>query len=105
MAKVYIANRPVRFDRNYKVGEVIPDGVVSPAMGRKLVEMGRLLHVELPDAASEKPGDAPEGGAEAAGTGEENAAVPAAGEFVCEVCGKAFASQNALSAHSKAHKE
>ena len=34
MAKAYIANKPVRFDRNYKVGEVIPDGVISPQMGQ-----------------------------------------------------------------------
>ena len=25
----YIANKPVRFDRDYKVGEVIPDAVIS----------------------------------------------------------------------------
>ena len=50
MAKAYIANKPVRFDRNYKVGEVIPDGVISPQMGRRLIEMGRILCVDLPDA-------------------------------------------------------
>ena len=48
MAKAYIANKPVRFDRNYKVGEVIPDGVISPQMGRRLIEMGRILCVDLP---------------------------------------------------------
>lgn len=52
MAKAYIANKPVRFDRNYKVGEVIPDGVISPMMGRRLVEMGRILCVDIPDNAS-----------------------------------------------------
>lgn len=84
MAKVFIANRPVRFDRNYKIGEVVPDSVVTPGMGRKLVEMGRLLHVELPDADT--------------GEGE-------AGAFACAVCGRTFATQNALAAHSRAHKE
>ena len=36
----YIANKPVRFDRDYKVGEIIPDEVIAPGMTRKLVEMG-----------------------------------------------------------------
>ena len=44
----YIANKPVRFDRDYKVGEVIPDTVISSGMTRKLMEMGRILHVDLP---------------------------------------------------------
>jgi len=63
MAKAYIANRPVRFDRNYKVGEVIPDGVIAPQMGRKLTEMGRILHVDLPEAntSTQPPKDSAEG--------------------------------------------
>lgn len=133
MAKAYIANRPVRFDRNYKVGEVIPDRVISPNMGRKLTEMGRILCVDLPDTGVnvELPqdgadevntqaeiADAPEGESnvlegsqEAAGTNVnsiedgKDTSVPATGEFVCEVCGRAFKSSNALSAHSRAHKE
>ncbi len=56
MAKAYIANKPVRFDRNYKVGEVIPDEVISPKMGRRLMEMGRILRVDILDApASTEP--------------------------------------------------
>ena len=35
MAKAYIANRPVRFDRNYNVGEIIPAEVIAPQMRRK----------------------------------------------------------------------
>lgn len=61
----YIANRPVRFDRDYKVGEVIPDTVIAPGMARKLVDMGRILCVDLPQggaAAPEQPED-PQGDA------------------------------------------
>ncbi len=197
MAKAYIANKPVRFDRNYKVGEVIPDGVISPQMGRRLMEMGRILCVDLPNApASTEPpqegaqqptggatsegevntqgkaADAPEGesdppegkreatdipvgstgdtkgsendpqggaeppedGAEPpqkgadetdkANTQGETADAPegkpdgqegkltaadlingTAGEFVCEVCGRTFQSQQGLAAHSRSHKE
>lgn len=172
MAKAYIANKPVRFDRNYKVGEVIPDGVISPQMGRRLIEMGRILCVDLPDAppgaepqqedtqpptgggqvqsevnsqgetttpqGSAGDGDSdPQSGAEKPQDGEEdtdkeNAQGEAAdaaegnsdgaegatggltaadlingtgGEFVCEVCGRTFQSQQGLAAHSRSHRE
>lgn len=45
----YIANRPVRFDRNYKVGEVISPEVIEPKMVRKLMDMGRILCVDILD--------------------------------------------------------
>lgn len=132
----YIANKPVRFDRDYKVGEVIPDAVIAPGMTRKLMEMGRILRVDLPAPggnAESSPSPAPEdtqGGAggeggtitpkeaEAPARGAESAPgeaqdahpgedtnVPASGEFVCEVCGRAFNSQQALAAHSRSHKD
>lgn len=102
MAKAYIANRPVRFDRNYKVGEVIPEGVISLNMGRKLTEMGRILCVDLPDgnASVESPQD---GGEPPADSNDSNDGV--GGEFVCEVCGRAFQSQQGLAAHSRSHRE
>ncbi len=129
----YIANRPVRFDRNYTVGEVIPAEVIEPKMARRLVDMGRILCVDIPEkdgGAGENP-DAPQEGAgepqggtenaegtnnqdngetpqegqnEAAG-GEADAPQEGAGEFTCEVCGKQFGSKNALSAHLRTHKE
>lgn len=138
----YIANKPVRFDRDYKVGEVIPDAVIAPGMTRKLVEMGRILYVDLPqsggteetsgqqqndlqggaesapdgdsgagDINTQPDGESPQGGAESGAEGAEDApvgedtGVPASGEFVCEVCGRAFKSQNALAAHSRSHKD
>ena len=132
----YIANKPVRFDRDYKVGEVIPDAVISSGMTRKLMEMGRILRIDLPAPggnAEDSPSPAPEdtqggaggeggtitlkeaeapaegaegapGGAQDAPSGEDTN-VPAGGEFVCEVCGRAFSSQQALAAHSRSHKD
>lgn len=44
----YIANKPVRFDRTYAVGEVIPEGVIDPKMARRLADMGRILCAALP---------------------------------------------------------
>lgn len=136
MAKAYIANKPVRFDRNYAVGEVIPDEVIEPTMTRKLVEMGRIIHVDLPDTvdsaenANVPPPDGAVSGAEGEGGtnthdepeapvegAEDGAETPpesegegepepeAGGEFVCEVCGRAFSSQQGLAAHARSHKE
>ena len=44
----YIANKPVRFDRDYRIGEVIPEDVIAPSMRSKLVEMGKILRIDLP---------------------------------------------------------
>lgn len=56
----YIANKPVRFDRNYRVGEIIPPEVIEPKMICKLMDMGRIVSVTLlADKADHAP-DAPE---------------------------------------------
>lgn len=121
----YIANRPVRFDRNYAVGEIIPEEVIESKMIRKLQDMGRILYVNLPDrtrSAEETHDDASTDGAGVAESAEgtdtqvdavtgqdepqEGAEdVQGKGEFVCQVCGKAFSTQNGLSAHARIHKE
>lgn len=122
----YIANRPVRFDRDYKVGEIIPDEVIAPGMTRKLVDMGRILRVDLPQRDTDGPGDqeSPQGGAgsgpdgvDSAGDvntqtgvetppGESETASSAPAEtFICEECGRTFKSQNALAAHARSHKD
>ncbi len=131
----YIANKPVRFDRDYKIGEVIPEDVIAPGMTRKLMEMGRILRVDLPrsgvpeenrrppqngpqEGAENGPDsdsvigntdtqpddESPQEGAENGPDGGDTGA-PASGEFICEVCGRAFSSQQALAAHSRSHKE
>lgn len=79
----YIANRPVRFDRNYAIGEKIPDGVIDPKMTAKLIGMGRIIRIY---------DDAPEAGKPAA-------------EFRCAECGKTFPSKAALASHSRVHKK
>ena len=51
----YIAAKPVRFDRPYSIGEIIPDAVVDPARAPKLQEMGLI------QAAPEEAADTAEG--------------------------------------------
>ncbi len=113
---VYIANKPVRFDKNYKVGEIIPDGVIDPRMTKKLIEMGRILYVDVP--ADKKPSNGgtdeqPDGnrgtesiisGADGESALNGHTEAPSAEEFSCGVCGRVFKTQNALAAHLKSHK-
>lgn len=110
----YIANKPVRFDRDYKVGEVIPDAVIAPGMTRKLMEMGRILRVDLPapggnaeSSLSPVPED-PQSGAESCAEGSltvEDLIAGTVGEFVCDTCGRAFQTQQGLAAHIRSHKD
>lgn len=51
----YIANKPVRFDRNYQVGEQIPMEAIAPNMRKKLLDMGRILCVDIPEKKETKP--------------------------------------------------
>lgn len=51
----YIAIKPVRFDRRYSIGEIIPNAVVDPARAPKLQEMGLI------QTAPEKAADTAEG--------------------------------------------
>lgn len=124
MAEAYIANRPVRFDRDYMVGERIPRSAVDPNMVGKLADMGRILCVDLPENGENEPVEADKlENAEAAPEGagklesveclqEARKGVPVGdgqggagkGDFACKVCGKAFGSKNALAAHARFHK-
>lgn len=96
---------------------VIPDTVIEPKMTRKLVEMGRILHVDLPDT-----GDSAESvpvptsdGAEGENDDEPDTSddeltaadliAGTGGEFACEKCGRSFHSQQGLAAHIRSHKE
>ena len=44
----YIANKPVRFDKDYSIGEIIPDGVIDPKMEKRLIDWGKIVQVKLP---------------------------------------------------------
>lgn len=140
----YIANRPVRFDRDYAIGEIIPDSVIDPQMIRKLIGMGRIIRIadtQKPESQAEpaesesaehetgpaEHAESPESGGNGeggtntrmeektasegeldstGGTAEaevERTAEPA--EYRCAVCGKTYASANALAAHSRVHKK
>lgn len=100
----YIANKPIRFDRDYHIGEIIPETVIDPMMARKLTDMGKIICVTLPtDGGAEVTPDSagqPTGGAEST-----DGAAEGAQEFKCDICGRAFGSANALSAHSRVHKQ
>lgn len=45
----YIANKPVRFDRDYAIGEVIPDEVIDTKMEKRLIDWGKIIKVTLPN--------------------------------------------------------
>lgn len=48
----YIAEKPVRFDRSYSIGETIPDTVVDPARAPQLHAMGLIRSVVQETKAS-----------------------------------------------------
>ena len=39
----YIANKPVRFDKDYSIGEIIPDEVIDSKMKKRLISWGKIL--------------------------------------------------------------
>ena len=44
----YIAAKPVRFDRNYEVGEIIPDEAINPGRVKRLIEREMIQPVVTP---------------------------------------------------------
>lgn len=105
----YIANRPVRFDRAYGIGEVIPDAVIDPKMARRLADMGRILCVEIP-RADEDAGEAaskPQESAEGTGTqaGRENRGSVAESGGGAPKGGRESGSRKAASAPTRAGQE
>jgi len=90
----YVAMKPVRFDRDYAIGEAIAAGAVAPGMARGLVGRGMIRPV--PEAAGDRGAARAQAGAAAA---EESAA-----GLECAVCGRSMGSKSALTAHiRKAH--
>jgi hypothetical protein len=56
----FIATKPVRFDRNYAIGEVVPGAVIDPRRVKGLVERGKIAIVTETDTQEEgiiKSGD------------------------------------------------
>ena len=43
----FIAAAPCRFDRDYGIGEIIPDGVVHESMERKLIALKKIARVPI----------------------------------------------------------
>lgn len=125
----YIANRPVRFDRNYAIGEKIPDSVIDPKMTTKLISMGRIIRIPDPQPEQDTPADsagepqsgdngeggtnthgdeenAPEGKSDGTEGASDNAdAETELKEYKCAECGRTFTSANGLAAHSRTHKK
>ena len=41
----YVALKPVRFDKDYIIGEIIPDKVLDPASIKRLIDNGRIAAI------------------------------------------------------------
>lgn len=119
----YIAIRPVRFDRDYAIGELIPESMIDSKMTTKLINMGRIIRIagtqDIPAEGAKEPqnndsgedetnthtdeGNEPED--ESDGTEGSQDANTNGEQYVCEICGKEFKSQNGLAAHSRTHQK
>jgi hypothetical protein len=53
----YIAIKPIRFDKDYAIGEIVPEGVIDPKMAPRLIGWGKIARIDLPGT----PQDAPTG--------------------------------------------
>lgn len=70
----YIALKHVKFDREYLIGETIPDQVVDPSRAAALVGMKLIAAIAAAEPSQEPVGDADgEGKADAPQTGENGA--------------------------------
>ena len=86
----YIARKTAKFDRDYSIGETIPDAVVDPGRAASLIAMGRLSYIEEPKEGAQKPQEgAQEPGGVNGPDGDENTAGEAVGATEPEKKGKA----------------
>jgi hypothetical protein len=116
----YVALRPVRFDRNYAIGEEISGGVVAQGSVKRLIEQGRIgmvaaTAVEPLASANADLATNPKSNENEVETTDD--IIPdevsladesnSRGEetFVCEVCGAKFNSQRGLTNHLRTHKD
>ena len=111
---LYVAAKPVRFDRDYAVGEIIPNEAINLATVGRMMTFGRVARIDpdtLPEGPAESDGayaldglnslintDEPE-----APGPPETPAPPETPGFICAVCGRVFSTKSALSNHSKTH--
>lgn len=54
----YVAAKPVRFDRDYEVGEIIPNEVINLATIGRMITFGRVARIDpdtLPQPAPTAP--------------------------------------------------
>lgn len=59
----YIASAPVRFDRDYKIGEIIPPEAIDPKRVNNLIRMGKIISADIPKPKQEADGtDGPKSG-------------------------------------------
>jgi hypothetical protein len=65
----YIAVKPARFDKDYAIGELIPDGVIEAGMEGRLIGWGKIQKAGLP-AAPEAPAGRPHATPEAPDSAE-----------------------------------
>jgi hypothetical protein len=49
MMKAYKATKPVRLDKDYFAGDIIPAEAVDPKMEKRLTEWGKIQAVDLPE--------------------------------------------------------
>jgi hypothetical protein len=52
--KVYVATRPVNFNRTYAIGEIIPGDVIEPKCVKRLIDGGKIQVVTMPEFNEEK---------------------------------------------------
>lgn len=59
---MYIALKPIRFDKDYCVGEEIPEKVVDPKMEATLIKRGSIAKApDVPVQVPDSKGNAPDG--------------------------------------------
>lgn len=59
----YIASAPVRFDRDYKIGEIIPPEAIDSKRVNNLIRMGKIISADIPKPKHETDGtDGPKSG-------------------------------------------
>ena len=59
----YIASAPVRFDRDYKIGEIIPPEAIDSKRVNNLIRMGKIISADIPKPKQEAAGtDGPKSG-------------------------------------------